>query len=142
MNFILQRNSNHVFRNSVRYKKIMSKSSSRRKNSSVTPKSEARFIFNIGEDDNSEEENSEDEEGGNVATEVKRIVFEPKATRILHRKEFYIESTKDIDTIKFQCKGEQKFEPQPISFEETDGEINPNNETNRNSPTNRTFVCS
>ncbi|KPU75290.1 uncharacterized protein Dana_GF19273, isoform B [Drosophila ananassae] len=138
---VLQRNSNHVFRNSVRYKKIISKSSSRRNNSSATPKSEARFIFNIGEDDNSQDENSEDEEVGNAGTEVKRIVFEPKAKRILHGKEFYIESTKDIDTIKFQCKADQKLERQPISFEETDGDINPK-DTNRNSLTSRTYVCS
>lgn len=125
----------------MRYKKIISKSSSRRNNSSATPKSEARFIFNIGEDDNSQDENSEDEEVGNAGTEVKRIVFEPKAKRILHGKEFYIESTKDIDTIKFQCKADQKLERQPISFEETDGDINPK-DTNRNSLTSRTYVCS
>ncbi|KAH8303711.1 hypothetical protein KR018_001969, partial [Drosophila ironensis] len=105
---VLQRNSNHVTRNSVRYRKIMSKSSGRRKGSGGKSSSEARFIFNIGEDEETDDENSEDE--AEAGTEVKRIVYESRtggtggggSKRMLHQNEFYIESTNDIDAIGFQ----------------------------------------
>ncbi|XP_017145820.1 furin-like protease 2 isoform X2 [Drosophila miranda] len=108
---VLQRNSNYVSRNSVRYRKIASKSSSggssrRKKNASAAQTSnEARFIFNVGEDDDTDEDDADNTEDDmlDVTTEVKRIVYDPKGT--IHGNEFYIESTKDIDAIEFHCKG-------------------------------------
>nr|XP_017011796.2 furin-like protease 2 isoform X3 [Drosophila takahashii] len=108
---VLQRNSNHVSRNSVRYRKIANTSSGRRKNMSAKPTSDARFIFNIGEDEDTDGDNSEDELDGNVGTDINRIVYDGKGTD--HGHEFYIESTNDIDAIEFHCKGAQKAESQP-----------------------------
>ncbi|XP_030379433.1 furin-like protease 2 isoform X2 [Scaptodrosophila lebanonensis] len=98
---VLQRNSNHVSRNSVRYRKIISNSSERKNASSKSSNSnEARFIFNIGEDDT--DENTE--EDFDVNMDIKRIVYEPKGA-IHGGNEFYIKSTNDIDAIEFHCKG-------------------------------------
>ncbi|XP_043658322.1 furin-like protease 2 isoform X2 [Drosophila teissieri] len=107
---VLQRNSNHVSRNSVRYRKIANTSSGRRKNLSAKPTSDARFIFNIGEDEDTDGDNSDDEMDGNVGTDINRIVYDRKGNE--HGHEFYIESTNDIDAIEFHCKGAQKAETQ------------------------------
>ncbi|KAH8408854.1 hypothetical protein KR009_002398 [Drosophila setifemur] len=128
---VLQRNSNHVSRNSVRYRKIASKSSNRRRNSNAKAGSnEARFIFNIGEDDDSEDENSEDDGDGSVDTEVKRIVYEPKGKGTIHGSEFHIVSTNDIDAIEFHCKGahtsKSESQPRRCIGNENDDDINPN----------------
>ncbi|KAH8385207.1 hypothetical protein KR200_005715, partial [Drosophila serrata] len=90
---VLQRNSNHVTRNSVRYRKIASKKRKRT--------SEARLIFNNGggEEDEEEEEDNNTEEDDN--SEEDRVY--KKGT--IHGNEFYIESTNDIDAIEFHCAG-------------------------------------
>ncbi|XP_016951901.1 furin-like protease 2 isoform X4 [Drosophila biarmipes] len=118
---VLQRNSNHVSRNSVRYRKIANTSSSgRRKNLSAKPTNDARFIFNIGEDEDTDGDNSEDEMDGHVVgTDRNRIVYDRKGKDLGH--EFYIESTNDIDAIEFHCKGAQKAESQPRRCNESGG---------------------
>ncbi|XP_017055608.1 furin-like protease 2 isoform X2 [Drosophila ficusphila] len=135
---VLQRNSNHVSRNSVRYRKIANTSSSsgRRKNLSTKPTSDARFIFNIGEDDDTDGDNSEDDMDGNLGTDINRIVYDRKGKD--HGHEFYIESTNDIDAIEFHCKGAQKAESQSRRCNENaddDNDIHFNTKTGRNPST-------
>ncbi|KAI8035334.1 furin-like protease 2 isoform X2 [Drosophila gunungcola] len=131
---VLQRNSNHVSRNSVRYRKIANTSSSRRKNLSAKPSSDARFIFNIGEDEDTDGDNSEDELDDNVGTDINRRVYDRKGKD--HGHEFYIESTNDIDAIEFHCKGAQKAEFQPRRCNEIgDDDIHSNTNTNTNTNT-------
>lgn len=80
---------------------------------SAKPTSDARFIFNIGEDDDTDGDNSDDELDGNVGTDINnRIVYDRKGND--HGHEFYIESTNDIDAIEFHCNGAgaQKAETQ------------------------------
>ncbi|XP_041566750.1 furin-like protease 2 [Drosophila elegans] len=134
---VLQRNSNHVSRNSVRYRKIANTSSSRRKNLSAKPTSDARFIFNIGEDEDTEGDNSEDELDDNVGTDINRTVYDRKGKD--HGHEFYIESTNDIDAIEFHCKGAQKADFRPRRCNEIghdDIHSNANTNTNTNTNTN------
>ncbi|XP_068159733.1 furin-like protease 2 isoform X1 [Drosophila tropicalis] len=106
---VLQRNSNHVSRNSVRYRKIISKSSGNgRKNPTTTKTSnEARFIFNIGEDDDSDD--NTDDDNDNNTMDGKKIVYEPK-TSTIHGNEFYLKSTNDIDAIEFHTNNKSSNE--------------------------------
>lgn len=115
--FRLQRNSNHVSRNSVRYRKIISKSSVGRKCEASS--NEARFIFNVGEEDADDtDDNTDDDDDGNghgndnldVNTRgsmMNRVVYEKPTSGggPMNGNEFYIKSTNDIDAIEFHCKG-------------------------------------
>ncbi|XP_017962667.1 furin-like protease 2 isoform X1 [Drosophila navojoa] len=94
---VLQRNSNNVSRNSVRYRKIISRSDGRKSD----PRNEARFIFNVGEDGDETDDNTDDDMDVNVRT-VKKVVYEPNGP--MYGNEFFIKSTNDIDAVEFHCK--------------------------------------
>lgn len=119
----LQRNSNHVSRNSVRYRKIISKSSIGRSKCDASS-NEARFIFNVGEeeedpddtDDNTDDDDNEHHLNGNTTRgTINRVVYEQQQRRQQQQRtntsgpmngnEFYIKSTNDIDAIEFHCSG-------------------------------------
>lgn len=124
--FELQRNSNHVSRNSVRYRKIISKSSIGRSKCDASS-NEARFIFNVGEeeedpddtDDNTDDDDNEHHLNGNTTRgTINRVVYEQQRQRQqqqqqqrtntsgpMNGNEFYIKSTNDIDAIEFHCSG-------------------------------------
>ncbi|XP_033150164.1 furin-like protease 2 isoform X1 [Drosophila busckii] len=98
---VLQRNSNHVSRNSVRYRKINSRASGGGVSGAIASSSklsnEARFIFNVaeraldGDDTDIDIDNTDEEE---------HLVYEPRGPT--HANEFHVKSTKnDIDAIEF-----------------------------------------
>lgn len=105
----LQRNSNHVSRNSVRYRKIISRSGGRKSD----PSNEARFIFNVGDDGDDTEDNTDDDLDVHTRA-IKKVVYEPNGQ--MNGNEFFIKSTNDIDAVEFHCKGagvnKSKFDTQ------------------------------
>ncbi|XP_062140559.1 furin-like protease 2 isoform X2 [Drosophila sulfurigaster albostrigata] len=101
---VLQRNSNHTSRNSVRYRKINGRK--------CEASNEARFIFNVGEngddtdsdDDNDMMDNSMDTTRRRMNNQ--RIVYEQQHHNRCgdvppNGNEFYVKSTNDIDAIEF-----------------------------------------
>ncbi|XP_030564586.1 furin-like protease 2 isoform X2 [Drosophila novamexicana] len=106
---VLQRNSNHVSRNSVRYRKIISRSGGRKSD----PSNEARFIFNVGDDGDDTEDNTDDDLDVHTRA-IKKVVYEPNGQ--MNGNEFFIKSTNDIDAVEFHCKGagvnKSKFDTQ------------------------------
>ncbi|XP_034490855.1 furin-like protease 2 isoform X1 [Drosophila innubila] len=94
---VLQRNSNHTSRKSVRYRKI----NGRKCNAG----NEARFIFNVDEnaddtDDNTDDDNDNDDLDVNrLLANNKRIVYEQQHHN--NGNEFFMKSTNDIDAIEF-----------------------------------------
>lgn len=118
--FELQRNSNHVSRNSVRYRKIISKSSIGRSKCDASS-NEARFIFNVGEEeedpDDTDDNTDDDDNNLNVNTTrgaINRVVYEQQQLQRnntsgpINGNEFYMKSTNDIDAIEFHCSGVNK----------------------------------
>ncbi|EDW00125.1 furin-like protease 2 isoform X2 [Drosophila grimshawi] len=93
---VLQRNSNHGSRKSVRYRKINSRSGSHKSD----PSNEARFIFNVGENGDDTDDNTDDDLD---VSERKKVLYEPNGP--MNGSEILIKSTNDIDAIEFQCKG-------------------------------------
>lgn len=118
----MQRNSNYGSRNSVRYRKIISRSGRK-----SDPSNEARFIFNVGEDGDDTDDNTDDDMDANVRT-VKKVVYEPNGP--MNGNEFFIKSTNDIDAVEFHCKGADNTNQNKF-----DTHHNANIYTESNSPT-------
>lgn len=99
----------------MRYRKIISKSSVGRKCEASS--NEARFIFNVGEedgddtDDNTDDKDDDDNhcnDNLNVnarSSMMNRVVYEKPTSGPINGNEFYIKSTNDIDAIEFHCNG-------------------------------------
>ncbi|KAL7743091.1 hypothetical protein ACLKA6_015016 [Drosophila palustris] len=92
---VLQRNSNHISRNSVRYRKINGRK--------CDAGNEARFIFNVGENGDDTDDNTDDDQDdldvNTMRSNNKRIVYEQQHHN--NGNEFFMKSTNDIDAIEF-----------------------------------------
>lgn len=93
----LQRNSNHISRNSVRYRKINGRK--------CDAGNEARFIFNVGENGDDSDDNTDDDQDdldvNTMRSNNKRIVYEQQQQHHNNGNEFFMKSTNDIDAIEF-----------------------------------------
>lgn len=119
----VQRNSNHVSRNSVRYRKIISRSDGRMND----PNNEARFIFNVGEDGDDTDDNTDDDLDVTTRT-IKKVAYEPNGP--MNGNEFFIKSTNDIDAVEFHCKRADN-----VNQSKLDTQHNVNIYTENSSPT-------